>query len=119
MGTFRLDPNLKTIKMRKFLLLLVLVTLIAIATSYSSRRRRSPYARRRSSSGGSEYGSSSSSTTMRRRRARRRSVSKRSIQDEGEDIAAFLEEEMNKEAETDIKNLENMLHDLLDEVHDE
>merc|ERR1712212_523802 len=117
MGTFRLDPNLRTTKMRKFLLLLVLVTLIAIATSNS--RRRSPYARRRSSSGGSEYGSSSSSTTMRRRRARRRSVSKRSIQDEGEDIAAFLEEEMNKEAETDIKNLENMLHDLLDEVHDE
>merc|ERR1712002_190254 len=123
MGTFRLDPNLRTTKMRKFLLLLILVTLIAIATSYSDRRRRSPYARRRSSSGGSEpisYGSSSSSTTMRRRRARRRrSVSKRSIQDEGEDIAAFLEEEMNKEAETDIKNLENMLHDLLDEVHDE
>merc|ERR1712212_169767 len=112
MGTFRLDPNLRTTKMRKFLLLLVLVTLIAIATSNS--RRRSPYARRRSSSGGSEYGSSSSSTTMRRR-----SVSRRSIQDEGEDIAAFLEEEMNKEAETDIKNLENMLHDLLDEVHDE
>merc|ERR1712002_1120553 len=121
MGTFRLDPNLRTTKMRKFLLLLILVTLIAIATSYSDRRRRSPYARRRSSSGGSEpisYGSSSSSTTMRRRRGRR-SVSKRSIQDEGEDIAAFLEEEMNKEAETDIKNLENMLHDLLDEVHDE
>merc|ERR1712212_999426 len=108
-NTFRLDPNLRTIKMRKILLLLVLVTLIAIVTA-GNRRRRS-------------FGDSDSEILSRRRSSlsRRRRVPrpKRSIQNDGEDIAAFLEEKMNKEAESDIKNLENMFHDLVDEVHDE
>merc|ERR1712212_349568 len=109
MGTFRLDPNLRTIKMRKILLLLVLVTLIAIVTA-GNRRRRS------FGDLNSEISSIRRSSLSRRRRVPR---PKRSIQDDGEDIAAFLEEEMNKEAESDIKNLENMFHDLVDEVHDE
>merc|ERR1712212_527898 len=109
MGTFRLDPNLRTIKMRKLLLLLVLVTLIAIVTA-GNRRRRS------FGDLNSEISSIRRSSLRRRRVPRpKRSIQdegediaafyalfnfrpKRSIQDEGEDIAAFLEEEMNKEA---------------------
>merc|ERR1712212_442443 len=110
MGTFRLDPNLRTIKMRKILLLLVLVTLIAIVTA--GNRRRGSFG-----DSDSEISSIRRSSLSRRRRVPRpkRSIQdegediaafyalfnfrpKRSIQDEGEDIAAFLEEEMNKEA---------------------
>merc|ERR1712135_152085 len=116
-SAFLSDQNLRTIKMRKIMLLLVLVSLIAIATAYDNRRRRVPGSRRRSSSGSSySTGSSSSGASRRRRRTIPR---KRSIQDEGEDIAAFLEEQANMQAETDIEDLEKMFHDLVDEVHDE
>merc|ERR1712135_209396 len=84
--------------MRKILLLLVLVALVAIvAAQYGSRRRTGLQTQRRRSSG--EVGQRRRSFSSRRRSM----PSKRSI-DESEDIAEFLENEV----EGQIKGVETV-----------
>merc|ERR1712243_239650 len=92
-----LIANLHIHNMRITFLLLLLVAFIAIVASQLgiSRRRRSPYRRRTSSA-----------------------ISKRSI-DESEDVAAFLEDEMNSDPLERMDEIEETLNEILDEIRSE
>merc|ERR1712002_257664 len=92
-----LIANLHIHNMRITFLLLLLVAFIAIVASQvrRSRRRRSPLRRRTSSA-----------------------ISKRSI-DESEDVAAFLEDEMNSDPLERMDDIEEKLNEILDEIRSE